>query len=315
MVCECGATMRDGARFCPSCGRTHGAPAAAPVIPAPTAPTPEAPASPTAPADPFGAGWTGEPRWQDDRPATAAPPVAPVDDRTHVVPTPVGPVAPVDGPASNVAGPPPTVSVPVAHPDSSLPPLRPSGSSRPGSAGGGRSPVLLVVGAVLAVGLVGAIIAGLSGGSDDSDSTSTYDTDGYSPPTDAPYDTYDTSDTSFSTSPVDTAPTAVGDPTFGSVGYDGTTPDARGWVAVIRSEFPGQITIEQLQQAVAPFAGGFVITTDDYVSGGGQPPEFYPRAGVLAGVVGMFSSGAEVDAWCASNRPSGGCLARQLLPR
>jgi len=60
---------------------------------------------------------------------------------------------------------------------------------------------------------------------------------------------------------------------------------------------------------------GHVIDTDDFRTGDGQEPTYYPAPGLLAAVVGPFGSITEVRAWCADFDGTRGCHARQLVRR
>jgi hypothetical protein len=87
------------------------------------------------------------------------------------------------------------------------------------------------------------------------------------------------------------------------------------WFAVLRSDLDTRTTAAQLQPTVAPFGDrGRVIDTDDFRTGDGTAPDFYPRPGVVAAVVGPFSTAAEASTWCSTERPGQSCTVRQLVP-
>jgi hypothetical protein len=94
-----------------------------------------------------------------------------------------------------------------------------------------------------------------------------------------------------------------------------TTATASGaWFAVLRSDLDTRATSAQFQPTVAPYGDrGRVVDTDEFRTGTGAAPDFYPRPGVLAAVVGPFGSLDEATQWCTAERAGQSCTVRQLV--
>jgi len=96
-----------------------------------------------------------------------------------------------------------------------------------------------------------------------------------------------------------------------------TTPAGpSGWFAVVQSAGKDGADREAMEADLAELdAEGHVIDTDDFRTGDGQGPGYYPAPGLLAVVVGPFGTLAGVQSWCATYDADAGCHARQLVPR
>ena len=89
-----------------------------------------------------------------------------------------------------------------------------------------------------------------------------------------------------------------------------------GWFAVVQSAGKDGADRDAMEADLAELdAEGQVIDTDDFRTGDGQAPAYYPAPGLLAAVVGPFGALAEVQSWCATYDGDSGCHARQLMPR
>jgi hypothetical protein len=94
-----------------------------------------------------------------------------------------------------------------------------------------------------------------------------------------------------------------------------STAAGGSWFAVLRSDLDDRITAAQLEPEVSPFGDrGQVIDTDEFRTGDGRPPDYFPTAGVIAAVVGPFASHDAVAGWCAAERAPEPCTVRQLVP-
>ena len=96
-----------------------------------------------------------------------------------------------------------------------------------------------------------------------------------------------------------------------------TTPAGpSGWFAVVQSAGKDGADRDAMEADLAELdAEGQVIDTDDFRTGDGQGPAYYPAPGLLAAVVGPFDTLVDVRSWCATYDGDAGCHARQLVPR
>lgn len=113
----------------------------------------------------------------------------------------------------------------------------------------------------------------------------------------------------------DPQPVGLDDVTSTSGGVSSTTTAESGrWFVVLRSDVDATASRDAFAATVAEYGErGAVIDTDDYRTGDASPPDFYPRAGVVAAVVGPFRTHDDAQAWCNQN-DAGGCSIRQLIP-
>jgi hypothetical protein len=89
-----------------------------------------------------------------------------------------------------------------------------------------------------------------------------------------------------------------------------------GWFAVVRSAGKGGADRDAMEADLAELhAEGQVIDTDDFRTGDGQGPAYFPAPGLIAAVVGPFGTLGEVQSWCATHGDDSGCHTRRLVPR
>ena len=114
-----------------------------------------------------------------------------------------------------------------------------------------------------------------------------------------------------------TTPTSTSTTTVPATSTTTTTPTGpSGWFAVVRSAGKDGADRDAMEADLAELhAEGQVIDTDDFRTGDGQGPAYYPAPGLIAAVVGPFGTLGEVQSWCATHGDDSGCHTRRLVPR
>jgi hypothetical protein len=155
-----------------------------------------------------------------------------------------------------------------------------------------------------------------------STSTSTTTTSTTTQPTQPPTTQPTQPPTTQPAPPPPPSPTRPAPPPPPSAG--GTIP-VPAWYAVVASDFvanapAGSARRAEIQGSALAHDDGHLVLTDDYhtepTGVAGEPPNYYPREGVVAAVVGPFPSQSAASGYCASvGSGEGSCSTRQFVPR